>query len=297
MMPSRVVISPRFELFLALSEILRPDRGGPVWLQQARRKLDPATRRRMGDLALAPAFWPALAAAPEDSVIDGDTDAIIAAFADMPADDFDRRCRAALPADQADPAFARLVERLTADPAGLQQAAAEALRRFDRLAFASLWRRTAPDLEEAARGASPEGEDTIIFPTMFGAHRFRLGKVVALTIPVQQLQAPRAQAPSTQDPETVFRALGDATRYAIARLIAREPLTGAELARRLGVSGPTLTHHLKELRRARLVIEAPRGNSILLSLDRGAIATLSTRALESLFTGAAPVAIRRSRKG
>jgi DNA-binding transcriptional ArsR family regulator len=130
---------------------------------------------------------------------------------------------------------------------------------------------------------------------MFGAHRFQLGKILALTIPVARLQAPRAPTPSMQDPEAVFRALGDATRYVIARLIAREPLTGAELARRLGVSGPTLTHHLKELRRARLVIEARRGNSILLSLDRSAIATFSAAALDSLFA-AAPVAIRRSRR-
>jgi DNA-binding transcriptional ArsR family regulator len=296
MMPNRLVIGPRFELFLALAEVLRPDRDGAVWLQQARRKLDPATRRRMGDLAFAPSFWRALAAVPGDTVMDGDTDAVIAAFAAAPAKDFARRCRDALPADEPDPAFARLVERLETDPAGLQQAAADALRRFDRLAFAALWRRTAPDLEEAARGASPQGEDAIIFPTMFGAHRFPLGEVVALTIPVDELHASRPQAPAPQDPETVFRALGDATRYAIARLIAREPLTGAALARRLGVSGPTLTHHLKELRRARLVIEERRGNSILLSLDRGTIATLSTAALENLFAAAAAIALRRSRR-
>src|SRR6185369_8049613 len=286
-MPDCLIVSPRFELFLALAEILRPDREGAVWLHQARRKLDPAARRRMGDLALAPAFWLALAVVPGGEALDGDTDAVIAAFAALPAEDFARRCRDALPADDPDPAFARLLERLETDPAGLQQAAADALRRFDRLAFAALWRRTAPDLEEAARrGASPtEARDAIVFPTLFGPHRFQFGKLVAITVPVERLQALRLQSPPTQDPEAVFRALGDATRYAIARLIAREPLTGAELARRLGVSSPTLTHHLKELRRAHLVIEARRGNSIRLSLDRNTIATLSTTALDSLFAG------------
>jgi DNA-binding transcriptional ArsR family regulator len=299
---NRLIVSPRFELFLALAEILRPDREGGVWLNQARRKLDPATRRRMGDLALAPTFWLAFAAVPGSEALDGDTGAVIAAFAGLAADDFARRCRDALPADEAGPAFTRLVERLAQDPAGLQQAAADALRRFDRLAFAALWRRTAPDLEEAARtGAVPDdGKDAIVFPTMFGAHRFQLGEMLGRTVPADRLVAlplSTRPAPSVQDPEAVFRALGDATRYAIARLIAREPLTGAELARRLGVSGPTLTHHLKELRRARLVIEERRGNGILLRLDRGAVATLSAAALETLFAGAAPIAIRRSRRG
>jgi DNA-binding transcriptional ArsR family regulator len=295
MMTSRLIISPRFELFLALAELLRPGRDGEPWLQQARRKLDSATRRRMGDLALAPSFWRVLAVAPGSTALDGDVDDVIAALAALPVEDFAQRCRAALPSQEADQPFTRLVERLDHDPAGLQQAATDALRRFDRLAFASLWRRAVPDLEEAARnGAAPE-QGAIIFPTLFGEHRFQLGKILALTISVDRLQAPRPQAPSAQDTEAVFRALGDATRYAIARLIAREPLTGAELARRLGVSGATLTHHLKELRRARLVIEARRGNSILLSLDRSTIATLSAAALDSLFA-AAPVAIRRSRR-
>jgi DNA-binding transcriptional ArsR family regulator len=295
-MSDRLIVSPRFELFLALAEILRPDREGAVWLHQARRKLDPAARRRMGDLALAPAFWRALAAVPGGEALDGDTDAVIAAFAALPAEDFARRCRDALPADQTDPAFARLVERLDRDPAGLQQAAADALRRFDRLAFAALWRRTAPDLEDAARKAAAPVEDAIVFPTLFGAHRFLIGELLAITVPVERLQAPRPQSPLAQDPEAVFRALGDATRYAIARRIAREKLTGAELARRLGVSGPTLTHHLKELRRAGLVIEQRHGNSIRLALDRNTIATLSATALDSLFAGTAPVAIRRSRR-
>jgi hypothetical protein len=50
------------------------------------------------------------------------------------------------------------------------------------------------------------------------------------------------------------------------------------------------------LRRARLVIEERRGNSILLRLDRNTIATLSTAALETLFAGGASIPIRRSRR-
>src|SRR5690349_12344783 len=143
-MPARIIVSPRFELFLALAECLGPAQA--PWLSQARRKLDPATRRRMGDLALAPTFWRALAAAPGSAALDADTDAVIAAFAEVPADAFAGRCRSALPPlPPPDPPATRLIDALDQDPAGLQQAAVDALRRFDRLAFAALWRRMAPD--------------------------------------------------------------------------------------------------------------------------------------------------------
>jgi len=301
-MPARIIVSPRFELFLALAECLGPARDGMPWLSQARRKLDPAARRRMGDLALAPTFWRALAVVPGSAALDADTDAVIAAFAEVPADAFAGRCRTALSPAESDPTITRLIDTLGRDPAGLQQAAVDALRRFDRLAFAALWRRMAPDLEEAARNATipVDAKDAFVFPSLFGEYRFPLGKLLARTLPIDRLRAaaPHSAPPSgaARDPEIVFRALGDATRYAIARLIAREPLSGAELARRLGVSGPTLTHHLKALRRAHLVLEERRGNRILLSLDRRAIEMLSAAAIDALF-GGAPVTIRRSRKG
>lgn len=302
-MPARLLVSPRFELFLALAEILRPGAEDALWISQARRKLDQATRRRMGDLALTPTIWRALAAVPETAALDGDTDAVIAALGDLPIEDFARRCRGALPRDalpdcRRDPAVDRLAARLDTDPAGLQQAATDALRRFDRLVFAAFWRRAQPDLEQAVlKGVvSPvAGVEAIVFPSLFGEQRFQFGEILVLTVPAERLTQPQLSAGSGQDPALVFRALGDATRYAIARLIAREVLTGAELARRLGVSGPTLTHHLKQLRQAHLVIEERRGNSILLRLDRRAIDALSTIAAADLF-GGQPVAIRRSRR-
>jgi DNA-binding transcriptional ArsR family regulator len=288
---ARIIVSPRFELFLALAAVLDPEigEGDALWLGQARRKLDQATRRRMGDLALFPAIWRRLAAVLETDALEGETDAVIAALAAVPPALFARRCGDALPDGT--------------DPAGLQQRAVDALRRFDRLVFAALWRRAQPDLASAVAAAdapSIDVEDGIaeayVFPSLFGMHRFRFGRTLVQTLPPTQLMATRAPAPSrSADPEPMFRALGDATRYAIARLIAREPLTGAELARRLDVSGPTLTHHLHRLRAARLVIEERRGNSILLRLDRHAIAALSTLTLETLF-GSQPIAIRRSRR-
>jgi DNA-binding transcriptional ArsR family regulator len=294
-MPRRIIVSPRFELFLAFAAVLRAGTGDPLWLTQARRKLDQATRRRLGDLALASGIWPAFAAVPEAAALDGDTDAVIAAFAQVPTEDFAQRCRLALRNTAPDPALARLRQRLDDDPAGLQRAAVDALRRFDRLAFAALWRRALADLEQAAAGARADSTDAIVFPSLFGEHRFRFGDLNVLTAPPERLvRAPSSTLPA-DDPAAVFRALGDATRYAIARLIAREALTGADLARRLGVSGPTLTHHLHQLRAARLVLEERRGNSILLQLDRRTIETLSATAAADLF-GAQPIAIRRSRR-
>jgi DNA-binding transcriptional ArsR family regulator len=304
-MPGRFKVGPRFELFLALAEVLDPGAEDALWLSQARRKLDPPTRRRMGDLALTPAIWRALAAVPERAALDGDTGAVIAALAEVPAEDFARRCRGALTDGERDPALERLLARLDSDPAGLQQAAIDTLRRFDRLVFAAFWRHAQLDLEQAALNgvAPPEtGAATIVFPSRFGAQRFQFGEVLVLTVPAERLTQHHAPPPAAglgQDPELVFRALGDATRYAIARLIAREALTSAALARRLGVSGPTLTHHLKQLRRTGLVLEERRGNSILLRLERRAIEILSGTALQALFGSPGrnpPVAIRRSRR-
>lgn len=50
-----------------------------------------------------------------------------------------------------------------------------------------------------------------------------------------------------------LKALGDPTRLRILRYLAQEPLTPAELARRLRLRAPTMTHHLSALRLAGLV--------------------------------------------
>ncbi len=50
-----------------------------------------------------------------------------------------------------------------------------------------------------------------------------------------------------------LKALADPTRLRILRYLSQEPLTPAELARRLRLRPPTVTHHLDALRLARLV--------------------------------------------
>ncbi|HEX6626781.1 MAG TPA: metalloregulator ArsR/SmtB family transcription factor [Gemmatimonadaceae bacterium] len=100
--------------------------------------------------------------------------------------------------------------------------------------------------------------------------------------------------------ETVFRALGDTTRYAIASILARTPTTSAELARSLNVSKPTITHHVQALRSAGLIKETPSGGSTRLSLSRETVAALSGAAVEQLFSSSAELNLgttRRKRQG
>jgi len=100
--------------------------------------------------------------------------------------------------------------------------------------------------------------------------------------------------------ESVFRALGDTTRYAIASILARTPTTSAELARSLNVSKPTITHHVHALRSAGLIEETPSGGSTRLSLSRDTVAALSGAAVEQLFSASGELTLgttRRKRNG
>ena len=100
--------------------------------------------------------------------------------------------------------------------------------------------------------------------------------------------------------ESVFRALGDTTRYAIASILARTPTTSAELARSLNVSKPTITHHVQALRSAGLIKETPSGGSTKLSLSRDTVAALSGAAVEQLFASSRELTLgttRRKRHG
>jgi DNA-binding transcriptional ArsR family regulator len=96
--------------------------------------------------------------------------------------------------------------------------------------------------------------------------------------------------------ESVFRALGDTTRYAIASVLARTPTTSAELARSLKVSKPTITHHVQTLRAAGLIEDAPDRGSTRLSLNRDTVAALSNVAVEQLFSSTGDLALDTTRK-
>jgi ArsR family transcriptional regulator len=96
--------------------------------------------------------------------------------------------------------------------------------------------------------------------------------------------------------ESVFRALGDTTRYAIASILARTPTTSAELARSLKVSKPTITHHVHALRSAGLITETPSRGSTKLSLSKDTVAALSGAAVEQLFSSTGDLTLDTTRK-
>ena len=103
-------------------------------------------------------------------------------------------------------------------------------------------------------------------------------------------------SPSDINAETVFRALGDTTRYAIASILARTPTTSADLSRSLRVSKPTITHHVQALRAAGLIAETPVGGSTKLTLSRETVAAVSEAALEQLFASTGHLSLVTTRK-
>jgi DNA-binding transcriptional ArsR family regulator len=109
-------------------------------------------------------------------------------------------------------------------------------------------------------------------------------------------QPARTVAHPAINAESVFRALGDTTRYAIASILARAPTTSADLARTLKVSKPTITHHVHALRSAGLIRETPSGGSTKLSLSRDTVAALSGAAVDQLFSGTGDLALGTTRK-
>jgi DNA-binding transcriptional ArsR family regulator len=68
-----------------------------------------------------------------------------------------------------------------------------------------------------------------------------------------------------------LKALADPTRLRIIHYISKEELTPSELARRLHLRAPTVTHHLSELRLAGLVNLTMRGQEKLFSARREAL--------------------------
>ncbi len=108
--------------------------------------------------------------------------------------------------------------------------------------------------------------------------------------------APKTRARSDINAESVFRALGDTTRYAIASILARSPTTSAELSRSLRVSKPTITHHVQALRAAGLIAETPAGGSTKLSLSRETVAAVSDAAVAQLFSSTGDLSLVTTRK-
>ena len=102
-------------------------------------------------------------------------------------------------------------------------------------------------------------------------------------IPLQDSDLSLAGA-IARDASLVFKALGDTTRYAMATMIARKPMTSVALARAFGVSKPTISHHVQIFRAAGLLQESQSDNGVMLSLHRRALERAAAAAAREMFT-------------
>src|SRR6059036_286974 len=75
---------------------------------------------------------------------------------------------------------------------------------------------------------------------------------------------------------SLFKALGDPTRVRIVNLLATsdEPVCVCELVGPLGLTQPTVSHHLKKLTDAGLLVREQRGTWAYYSVDGDALAAL-----------------------
>lgn len=95
----------------------------------------------------------------------------------------------------------------------------------------------------------------------------------------------RPASTESVEPALVFRALGDTTRFAIVRILAKQPMNATELAKRMRLTKGTVSHHVRALRIAGLIAEEWVGGSVTLSLRRDAFESLSARTVDQLFGG------------
>lgn len=133
------------------------------------------------------------------------------------------------------------------------------------------------DLIEKATGGlrfvpDPRVERVILAPSYFGRpfNELESGRGWRLfCYPVADEALPTVD--STAPPAPVlrlFRALGDASRLRILRLLADKDLYMTEIAQALELSKPTVKHHLAQLRAAGLVTVTEEGNLTYYSLRR-----------------------------
>lgn len=89
--------------------------------------------------------------------------------------------------------------------------------------------------------------------------------------PALDLLDPAAAASAAE----LFKALGDPTRVRLVRYIAEAPdgtACSCHLPQALGISQPTMSHHLKKLVEAGLIIREQRGRWAHFSVNRATLA-------------------------
>lgn len=100
--------------------------------------------------------------------------------------------------------------------------------------------------------------------------------------PIDCCGTPIEAAPMGTDERTTliaqFKALSDPTRFDIFRLVAaqNEPICACDIGDRFPVSQPTISHHMKMLVLAGLVVASKRGIWTYYQVDPAAVRRLSS---------------------
>src|ERR1700716_4203192 len=82
---------------------------------------------------------------------------------------------------------------------------------------------------------------------------------------------------TSRDLKAHFVGLANPTRLAIVSLLAQRDMQGSDLARKLKLSQPLLSWHLRVMRRAGLIATRRVGREIQCSLDRAGISAYQRR--------------------
>ena len=92
------------------------------------------------------------------------------------------------------------------------------------------------------------------------------------------LAAPSMSAADAQATARLFKALGDPARVRIVNLLATsdEPVCVCELTPAVGLAQPTVSHHLKRLVDAGLLLREQRGTWGYYSINHDALAQIAT---------------------
>lgn len=77
--------------------------------------------------------------------------------------------------------------------------------------------------------------------------------------------------PSTSDCAAILRVLADPTRLGVARLLLEQPQRVGELNARLGIDQSLLSHHLKVMRDAGIVLGDREGKAVRYRLSPGLV--------------------------
>jgi len=88
----------------------------------------------------------------------------------------------------------------------------------------------------------------------------------------------RARPKDVRPYATLFKALGDETRIEIVALVAHagEPLCACDIEAHFDLSQPTISHHLKVLRKAGWLTSERNGTWIYYALDTDALEHVQT---------------------